>query len=157
MGFAASALLATALADRPVYSFAFSGDGSFTMNPQILLDGVEHGARGCLLIFDNRGMGAIRGLQMAQYGEAYKTTDSIPVDYTALAASVTGVLSLFGGWTEESFRDALEKAYAYPGLSVITLPVYLGDDELGGLGVFGNWNVGNWCDEVQKEHHRIGL
>ena len=43
MGFAASALLASALADKPRYGIAFCGDGSFMMNPQILIDGVEHG------------------------------------------------------------------------------------------------------------------
>jgi len=157
MGLAASGLLCTALADRPVYTFAFSGDGSFTMTPQIIFDGVEHGARGCLIIFDNRSMGAIAGLQMAQYGHAYRTNDSVEVDYTSLAGSVKGVNALFGGYDAVSFKEALKKAYAYDGLSVVTVPVYIGDDELGGLGVYGNWNVGNWCAEVQKEHHRIGL
>ncbi|MCP5045352.1 MAG: thiamine pyrophosphate-binding protein, partial [bacterium] len=42
MGFAASALLASALADRPRYCLAVVGDGSFMMNPQILIDAVEH-------------------------------------------------------------------------------------------------------------------
>ena len=65
MGFAVSALLATALSEKSFYALALTGDGSFTMNPQILIDGVEHGARGCILIFDNRRMAAISGLQMA--------------------------------------------------------------------------------------------
>ena len=39
MGFAVSALLASAAADRPRYGIAFTGDGSFMMNPQILIDG----------------------------------------------------------------------------------------------------------------------
>ncbi len=157
MGLAASGLLCTAVADRPVYTFAFSGDGSFTMTPQILFDGVEHGARGCLIIFDNRSMAAIAGLQKAQYQKTYRTNDSVRIDYVALAKSVKGVNALFGGHDPLSFAKALEQAYAYDGLSVISLPVYLGDDELGGLGVFGSWNVGPWCKEVQKEHHRIGL
>ena len=157
MGLAASGLLCTAMADKPVYTFAFSGDGSFTMTPQIIFDGVEHGARGCLIIFDNRSMGAIAGLQVAQFGHAYRTNDSVDVDYTALAGSVKGVNALFGGYDAVSFKEALEKAYAYDGLSVVTVPVYIGDDELGGLGVYGSWNVGNWCTEVQREHHRIGL
>jgi len=157
MGLAASGLLCTALADRPVYTFAFSGDGSFTMTPQIIFDGVEHGARGCLIIFDNRSMGAIAGLQMAQYGHAYRTNDSVDIDYTALAGSVKGVNALFGGYDLVSFKKALKNAYEFDGLSVVTVPVYRGDDELGGLGVYGSWNVGNWCAEVQKEHHRIGL
>ncbi len=69
MGFAPSALLASALADTPRYGIAFCGDGSFMMNPQILIDGVEHGVRGMIVIFDNRRMAAITGLQMAQYGQ----------------------------------------------------------------------------------------
>ena len=39
MGFAVSALLAGAAADEPRYAIAFTGDGSFMMNPQILIDG----------------------------------------------------------------------------------------------------------------------
>jgi 3D-(3,5/4)-trihydroxycyclohexane-1,2-dione acylhydrolase (decyclizing) len=140
-----------------VYSFAFSGDGSFTMTPQILFDGVEHGARGCLVIFDNRSMAAIAGLQKAQYGNIYRTRDSVDIDYKALAGAVKGVKALSGGYDADSLVRALEEAYAYDGLSVVTVPVYMGDDELGNLGVFGDWNVGAWCEEVQKEHHRIGL
>ncbi len=30
-------------------------------------------------------------------------------------------------------------------------------DERGGMGAFGDWNVGPWCERVQAEHHRIGL
>ena len=67
MGFAASALLGSALADKPRYGIAFCGDGSFMMNPQILIDAVEHGVRGMIVIFDNRRMAAITGLQLAQY------------------------------------------------------------------------------------------
>ncbi len=65
MGFAVSALLVTGVASKPFYGLALTGDGSFTMNPQILIDGVEHGARGCILLLDNGRMGAITGLQQA--------------------------------------------------------------------------------------------
>ncbi len=157
MGFAVSALLAGALADRPVYAFAFSGDGSFTMSPQILVDGVEHGVRGCILLFDNRRMAAISGLQVAQYEKDYHTSDSVQVDYVALASSVKGVKGIFGGYDPRSLSTALETAIEHPGLSLIHIPVYWGSDELGWLGVYGSWNVGNWCEAVQAEHHRIGL
>ena len=157
MGFAVSALLASALADRPGYAFAFTGDGSFTMNPQIIFDGVEHGVRGCILLFDNRRMAAISGLQQAQYGRDYKTSDDVRIDYVRLAAAVEGIKSLFGGYSPDDFVRALREAHAYDGLSVIHVPVYYGEHELGGLGAFGSWNVGNWCEEVQREHHRIGL
>lgn len=75
MGFAASAVLAGALADRPRYPIAVTGDGSFLMNPQVLVDGVQHGVRGMIVVLDNRRMAAISGLQEAQYGIAYATAE----------------------------------------------------------------------------------
>jgi 3D-(3,5/4)-trihydroxycyclohexane-1,2-dione acylhydrolase (decyclizing) len=45
---------------------------------------------------------------------------------------------------------ALGSAHAHKGLSVVHVPVYSGDHELGGLGAWGQWNVGNWCEEVQR-------
>jgi len=157
MGFASSALLCSALIDDASYMIAFSGDGSFTMNPQILIDGVEHGVRGCLVVFDNRRMGAITGLQLAQYGAEYRTNDSVAIDYVAWANAVRGVKGIYGGTTTDELRGALAEAYDYPGLSLVHVPVYCGPDELGGMGVFGDWNVGNWCERVQADHHRIGL
>lgn len=157
MGFAVSALLATALTEKPFYGLAFSGDGSFTMYPQVLIDGVEHGARGCILLFDNRRMAAISGLQHAQYGHDYATNDHVEVDYVAWARSIKGVAAFHGGHSTEQLLDALNRARSYQGLSLIHLPVYCGDDPLGGLGAFGRWNVGNWCDEVQRLRHEIGL
>jgi len=56
MGWAVSALLATALATTPFYGLALTGDGSFAMSPQILIDGAAHGARGTILLLDNRRM-----------------------------------------------------------------------------------------------------
>ncbi len=74
-----------------------------------------------------------------------------------MARAVKGVQGFFGGYKPEEFKKALTQAYDYDGLSVIHIPVYVGPHELGGLGAFGSWNVGNWCEDVQKEHHRIGL
>jgi len=157
MGFAVSALLATAIADKPFYGLAFTGDGSFTMNPQILIDGVEHGARGCILLLDNRRMGAISGLQLAQYGADGATSDSVVVDYLAWARAIGGVQALEGGRTPESLVAALDRAKAHEGLSLVYVPVYFGPNGLGGMGVFGRWNVGNWCAETQALRHQIGL
>ncbi|MGB9269692.1 MAG: thiamine pyrophosphate-dependent enzyme [Pseudolabrys sp.] len=149
MGFAASALLASALADNPQYGIAFSGDGSFMMNPQILIDAIEHRAQGMIVIFDNRRMGAITGLQLAQYKTEFRTNDHVAVDYQKLASSVSGVLAVSGGVDAKSLRAALKIAHGHNGLSVVHVPVYCGPDELGGLGAWGEWNVGNWCDDVQ--------
>ena len=149
MGFAASALLGAALADKPRYGIAFSGDGSFMMNPQILIDAVEHGVRGMIVIFDNRRMAAITGLQIAQYEQEFRTNDRVTVDYVQLASAVSGVLATSGGESAADLRAALKRAYAHSGLSVVHVPVYCGPDELGGLGAWGEWNVGNWCEDVQ--------
>ena len=157
MGFATSALLATGLAEEPFYGLALTGDGSFMMNPQVLLDGVEHGARGCILLLDNRRMAAISSLQVAQYGADYATRDHVAVDYVAMAGAFDGVLALDGGRTPEALEQALEQAHAHDGLSLVHVPVYYGDDPLGGLGAFGRWNVGNWVKDVQRLRHDIGL
>ena len=157
MGFAVSALLASAHAEKPRYSIAFSGDGSFMMNPQVLIDAVEHGVRGMIVIFDNRRMAAITGLQLAQYNAEFKTNDRVVVDYVQLASSVSGVHAVYGGESAESLRWSLSNAHAQGGLSVVHVPVYAGPDERGGLGAWGQWNVGNWVEDVQAEWIRQDL
>ena len=149
MGFAASALLGSALTEKPRYGIAFCGDGSFMMNPQILVDAVEHRVRGMIVIFDNRRMAAITGLQMAQYRAEFRTNDHVAVDYKTIAGAVSGVLAVSGGDSADALRSALRTASKHDGLSVVHVPVYCGPDELGGLGAWGEWNVGNWCEDVQ--------
>jgi len=157
MGFAVSSILACAIKGNADYPIAFTGDGSFMMNPQILIDAVQYGLKGMIIIFDNRRMGAITSLQYSQYDVGFATDDQVEVDYVQMAASVKGVKAVYGGKNPEEFKAALEEAYQHEGLSVIHVPVYFGRDELGGLGAFGDWNVGNWCDNVQKMKHEIGF
>jgi 3D-(3,5/4)-trihydroxycyclohexane-1,2-dione acylhydrolase (decyclizing) len=157
MGFAVSALLATGVASKPFYGLALTGDGSFTMNPQILIDGSQHQARGCILLLDNGRMGAITGLQEAQYDAGFATWNTLQVDYVHWAGAISGLLALEGGRTPETLQAALEQAGKYTGLALIHVPVYYGPDSLGGMGVYGRWNVGNWCEDVQKLRHEIGL
>lgn len=157
MGFAVSSVPASALTSKPFFALAYTGDGSFTMNPQILIDGVEHGAYGPILIFDNRRMGAISGLQQAQYENEHATNDGVQVDYVAWAKAFHGV-KVFGPiYSTHQLQTALEDAYTRGGLSVIYVPVYHGPDELAGLGAFGRWNVGNWTESTQSLRHDIGL
>ncbi len=66
-----------------------------------------------------------------------------------------GVRALYGGYTIEELRKALEVARAHERLSIIHVPVYRGNNELGDMGVFGDWNVGNWCARMQEEYHRL--
>jgi 3D-(3,5/4)-trihydroxycyclohexane-1,2-dione acylhydrolase (decyclizing) len=102
-------------------------------------------------------MGAISGLQDAQYGAIYRTSDSVEVDYVAWANAVKGVQGLHGGASIETLVAALDQAKAYDGLSLIHVPVYWGLDPIGGMGVFGRWNVGNWCEATQAMRHDIGM
>ena len=157
MGFAVSALLATGTASRQFFGLAFTGDGSFTMSTQILIDGVEHGARGCFLLLDNGRMAAISGLQNAQYGREFATANTFQVDYAAWAKAIPGVKVYKVEDRLEQITDALEGARQHAGLSLIHVPVYYGENELGGMGVYGRWNVGNWCNDVQQLRHEIGL
>lgn len=152
MGFAVSALLSGAAAERPRYAVAFTGDGSFMMNPQVLIDAVEHNVHATIVVFDNRRMAAITSLQMDQYGRDYRTSDGVAVDYVALARSVNGVLALDGGRSKENLGRALVEAHAHRGLSVIHVPVYFGPDPIGGMGAYGRWNVGNWCADVERTY-----
>ena len=91
MGFAVSGILAAAVADAPRYPIAFTGDGSFMMCPQILLDAAAYGLRGMIVLFDNRRMAAISSLQHAQYGAEFRTDDGVEVDYPSMARSFAGV------------------------------------------------------------------
>ena len=153
MGFATCAVIASGMARDPRYGIAFTGDGSFMMNPQALISAVEHGARGMVVIFDNRRMAAISGLQHAQYGVDFRTNDSVAVDYVRMASSIAGVQAFSGGDTLESLLQALDQAHAHAGVSVVHVPVYAGTEADAGLGAYGSWNVGNWCDDVQRRYH----
>jgi 3D-(3,5/4)-trihydroxycyclohexane-1,2-dione acylhydrolase (decyclizing) len=157
MGFASSAVLAAGLSEVDWYGVAVAGDGSFTMNPQVLIDGVEHGATGSVVVLDNRRMAAISSLQIAQYGAAHATWDGVPVDYVAWADAVEGVSAYHGGYTVDALTEALETAHAQGGLALIHVPVYFGEDEAGALPSYGRWNVGNWVEDTQARRHEIGL
>lgn len=157
MGFATCAVLATALGPRPWRAVAMTGDGSFTMNPAVLIDMVEHGATGVVVVFDNRRMGAISSLQRDQYGQIHATSDSVVVDYVAWANAVHGVRGIFGGYTPDDLRAAMREALGVDGVALVHVPVYFGDDPRGGLGAYGRWNVGSWVADTQALRHRIGL
>jgi 3D-(3,5/4)-trihydroxycyclohexane-1,2-dione acylhydrolase (decyclizing) len=150
-------MVAAGLAANPAYPIAFTGDGSFMMNPQALIDAVEHGTKGMIVIFDNRRMAAISSLQHAQYGKDFRTNDSVAVDYVQLCSSVRGVKALWGGTTRAELEAALREAHQHEGLSVVHVPVYAGEDPVAGMGAYGSWNVGNWCEEVQARYHAQGL
>ncbi len=64
---------------------------------------------------------------------------------------MNGVKAIHAGWTPAELNKALEQGHAHDGLSVLHVPVYAGEDPLGELGAWGEWNVGNWCANVQAE------
>jgi 3D-(3,5/4)-trihydroxycyclohexane-1,2-dione acylhydrolase (decyclizing) len=97
-------------------------------------------------------MAAISSLQHAQYGQDFRTNDGVAVDYVQMAASVKGVLAIWGGDDATSLREALKRAHAHDGLALVHVPVYAGERPEGGLGAYGSWNVGNWCDDVQRRY-----
>jgi 3D-(3,5/4)-trihydroxycyclohexane-1,2-dione acylhydrolase (decyclizing) len=150
MGFASSAVMAGGIADEKFYSVAITGDGSFIMNPQILIDAVHTKTRACIVLLDNRRMAAISALQLSQYKVDFATQDFVEVDYAGIANSVKGVLGIYGGTSIEELRQALNQAEAHKGLSLIHVPVYFGTNEFGGMGSYGRWNVGSWVDEVEE-------
>jgi 3D-(3,5/4)-trihydroxycyclohexane-1,2-dione acylhydrolase (decyclizing) len=149
MGFASSALISGGVANSPFYGVAVTGDGSFMMNPQILIDSVHTKTQGCIVLLDNRRMGAISSLQLNQYKIDFATRDLVAVDYVAMANSVKGVQGLFGGESISQLREAFSKAKSFEGLSLIHIPVYFGEDFSGGMGSYGRWNVGPWVEEVE--------
>jgi 3D-(3,5/4)-trihydroxycyclohexane-1,2-dione acylhydrolase (decyclizing) len=110
-----------------------------------------------IVIFDNRRMAAITGLQEAQYLNEFRTNDGVVVDYVALAGAVQGVRALSAGRTAAELDAALRDAHAYDGLAVVHVPVYCGDDPLGGMGAYGSWNVGNWCEDVQSRYRDMKI
>ena len=149
MGFASSAVLAGGVAAEAFYAVAVTGDGSFFMNPQVLIDAVHTNTKGCIVLLDNRRMGAISSLQQSQYGFDFATSDLVSVDYVTLANSVDGVKGFFGGYSTSQLKSALEGASEYEGLSLVHVPVYFGEDEAGGMGSYGLWNVGPWVETVE--------
>lgn len=157
MGFATSAVLSTGLSARPFFGVTLTGDGSFTMNPQVLLDGVQHNATGVIVLMDNRRQGAISSLQLDQYGADFATNDQVEVDYAAWARSVKGVRGLHGGFTTDALAAALDDAYSHKGLTLVHVPVYFGPDPLGGLGSFGRWNVGPWVAATESLRHELEI
>ena len=157
MGFGAAALMATALSPDVPYSLSVVGDGSFLMSPQSLIDGVVHGARGAIVVLDNRRMGAISALQESQYGSAYATVDDAQVDYVGLASAIHGVTAVSGDGGAEELLAALDHVYARGGVGLVHVPVYYGPDPAGSIEAFGRWNVGTWVAETQALRHGIDL
>ena len=157
MGFGTSALMATALSPEVPYSLSVVGDGSFLMSPQSLVDGVVHGARGAIVVLDNRRMGAISALQESQYSSAYATFDDAEVDYVGLASAVHGVTAVSGDGGAEALLAALDHVHAQGGVGLVHVPVYYGPDPTGSIEAFGRWNVGTWVAETQALRHGIDL
>ena len=108
-------------------------------------------------------MSFITGVGLTSYGKheglssldlMSKAAELAVADAGLKRAEIDGILC---GYSTVSLVDALNYAREYKGLSLIHIPVYYGPHELGGMGVFGRWNVGNWSADVQALRHKIGL
>jgi 3D-(3,5/4)-trihydroxycyclohexane-1,2-dione acylhydrolase (decyclizing) len=154
MGFSVSALLATAADASMPRIVSLTGDGSLLMTPQALIDGVAQGARGTVVVLDNRRMSAISSLQEDQYGVQFATWDDAVVNFAALDEVIEGLVAIDGSGGVDGLRSALGKAAMHDAVSVIHVPVYFGEDPLGGLGAHGSWNVGPWVPDTQRLRHQ---
>lgn len=110
-----------------------------------------------IVLFDNRRMGAISSLQEAQYSQDFATSDNVPIDFVRMATAVKGVFAIQGGDTAESLKSALVEAHEHDGLSLVHVPVYWGEEPLAGMGAYGRWNVGPWCEEVESLYRRQSI
>ena len=152
MGFAVSALLASAMADKPRYSIAFTGDGSFMMNPQILID-----ARRA------RRARHDRDLRQPAHGRDHRPADGaiqrrLPHQRSrrgrlrAARRAVAGVNAVHGGWTADELRERAAKprtpTMASPSSTCRSIA---GPRRTGRPRRLGQWNVGNWCEDVQRK------
>ena len=72
--------------------------------------GASTASRGMIVLFDNRRMAAISGLQDAQYSGDYRTSDDVAVDYVRAGPAVKGVFACHGGTTRAELESALERA-----------------------------------------------
>ena len=71
-------------------------------------------------------------------------------------ALVLGLLMLLA-WAVRRDDTALREAHGHDGVSVVHVPVYAGTAPEGGLGAYGSWNVGNWCDDVQRRYQGMAI
>ena len=116
------------------------------------VDAAVHRVCAMVVVFDNRRMGAISSLQMAQYHHDFGTNDDVAVDFVAMANAVSGVKGVFGGYSVAELKTALREAYAHEGLSLIHVPVFWGEVPRAGMDAYGRWNVGPWVEEVEKAY-----
>jgi len=151
MGFGISAAFALGLVPDGKYPTAIIGDGSFLLQAQAVRDMVKHGSRCTILVLDNQAMGAITALQWAQEYNGFATCDApglAPVDFAAMAESM-GCAAFKAGSSLDSVIEALERARAVNGPSVVDVKVAFGRDKYAALGAFGRWNMGPWSPAVE--------
>jgi len=79
-------------------------------NPQILIDAVDTGVRGMLVIFDNRRMAAISSLpDRAISASSSGPTTALPSHYAKMASAVAGVKAIHADGPVAELQDALER------------------------------------------------
>ncbi|MDV7341639.1 thiamine pyrophosphate-binding protein [Terasakiella sp. A23] len=119
MGYGLPAAIAAAVVDpdRPVICMA--GDGCFMMTCQEIATAVQAGLKLIVLVINNSMYGTIRMHQEKRFATRISGTDLQNPDFAAMATAMGGL----GLRVDENhqFKDALAKAKAFDGLSLIEI------------------------------------
>ncbi|WP_223735747.1 thiamine pyrophosphate-binding protein [Streptomyces purpurogeneiscleroticus] len=119
LGYALPAAIGAKAADPGRQVVALSGDGGLQFSVQELATAVQTRLPLPVVVFDNGGYGEIRD-EMVARGDRQVAVDLPPTDLAALARAYGGHGAR--ATTPEELADALGKALATPGPTVITVP-----------------------------------
>ena len=121
LGSAWPAALGAAAAGVDTPTLAVVGDGGFLYGIQELATARQYGLDAVVLVIDDGGYGILREYQRASFGET-TAVDLVEPDYVAMAETF-GVPA--ERTTPEELGEALERAFARGGPSLVHLPTLL--------------------------------
>ncbi|TDG00572.1 3D-(3,5/4)-trihydroxycyclohexane-1,2-dione acylhydrolase (decyclizing) [Paenibacillus piri] len=167
MGYEVSGAFGVRLAEPGGEVYALVGDGSYLMLHSELVTSIQEGRKITVLLFDNHGFQCIHGLQTSQGGGSFGNEfrrrgdgarqlngDYMPIDFAAHARSMGA--ATYSATTVEELRDALAKAKAEPGTTLVDIKVLPGT---GTDGYESWWHVGvsevSESDSVQAAYESM--
>jgi acyl-CoA reductase-like NAD-dependent aldehyde dehydrogenase len=109
------------------------------------------GVNTCAVALPEAPFGGIKQSGYGREGGASAIYDYL--NAVRLAAAVEGVFAVEGGTSADELEQALRRAHAHKGLSLVHVPVYFGPD----VGAYGRWNVGAWCVEAEAAYHEAAI
>jgi len=105
--------------------FLLTGDLAFLYDVGGLLAARRYALRATIVVFNNDGGGIFSFLPVAEYGEAVRFEELFTTPH---GIDLAGVAPLYGlshtrvtNWND--YTDAIQKSLAYPGVSIIEVPV----------------------------------